>query len=129
MKVLTLLAPDDLQMVTLPGAVSIGPKLNLGPVGPPLTITTNAVTISTSYHKLLASGTTAQRSLRTINGGVEGDVLVLRKDSTSVGDPIIDDNAGNIQSAGNFTLTSERDMIMFLYDGSFWCEMARSNNA
>jgi len=131
MQLLTIQAPDDFKVVTVPNIAVIGDKLNLGPIGAALVVTTNAVTITASYHQLQATGTAAQRSLRVINGGVEGDILVLRKDSTSPGDVIIDDNAvgGNIQSAGDFTLTNEKDMIAFIFDGTSWCELSRSNNA
>ncbi len=55
--------------------------------------------------------------------------MIFQRAASSAGDPIIDDNAGNIQSAGNFTLNNERDKIVLIFDGAFWCELSRSNNA
>lgn len=125
MKLLQLLAPDELRQVD---TVALGPKLNLGSP-PALTVTTNAVTITNSWHQLSASGTSSQRQLRTINGGVTGDLLILTKAASSPGDVVIDDNVGNIQASGDFTLSNPADTIMFLFDGSQWIELGRSNNA
>ncbi|MEX0827570.1 MAG: hypothetical protein WD005_01320 [Haliea sp.] len=127
-KLLSLLAPDELKQLDV--VAFVGPVFNLGTAGgSALVVTANTVTMSRTFHRLSATGTTVQRSLRTINGGTEGDVLVLRKDADSLGNIIIDDAAGNIQSAGNFTLTSPKDLIAFLFDGTDWCELCRSNNA
>ena len=95
-----------------------------------LTLTANTIAVSRAWHSVnAASGTAAQRSLRIINGGCIGQFLILQKDGTSPGVVVIDDNAGNIQSAGNFTLTNVKDKIGFLFDGTHWCELFRSNNA
>jgi len=127
-KLLSLLAPDELKQLDV--VAFVGPMLNLGTAGgTALPVTTNQITVTRTFQRITASGTTAQRQLRTINGGTEGDLLVLRKDAASLGDPIIDDNVGNIQAAGDFTLTSPKDMIVFLHDGTHWCELCRSNNA
>ena len=120
-------SPDDFKVLNV--TAFIGDKLNIGSAGAPLTVVSNTVTMTRSFHSLVASGTTTLRSLRTINGGLEGDILILRLDATSPQPAIIDDNSGNIQSAGNFTLSSPKDLIAFLYDGTDWCEIARSNNA
>ena len=119
--------PDDFKVLNV--TAFVGDKLNIGSAGAPLTVTSNAISITRSFHSLVASGTTAQRQLRTINGGLEGDILVLRLDATSPQPTIIDDNNGNIQSAGDFTLSNPKDLIAFLYDGTDWCELCRSNNA
>lgn len=99
-------------------------------IDPPslLNLAVNAVFVTRSWHSVSATGTRAQRSLRTIAGGTAGDLLVLQKDAASPGNVIIDDNAGNIQSAGNFKLNKPKDKIAFIYDGTSWCELFRSNN-
>jgi hypothetical protein len=127
-KLLTILAPDEFKVVTVPNVVSVGSKLNLGEVGSALTLTANAITITSSYHQVTCTGTAAQRSLRTINGGAEGDVLVLK---VAVGSDamIVDDSVGNIQCAGDFTMNSPSDTIVLLYDGAVWMELCRSNNS
>ena len=128
MKLLQLLSPTtgDLKQVD---TVALGPKLNLGSPGTALTITSTTITITQSWHQVTASGNQTARTIRTINGGVEGDILLLSKDPTSPGDVIVDDNSGNIQCAGNFTLTNLADKIGFIYHGTQWCELFRANNA
>ena len=120
-------SPDDFKVLNV--TAFVGNFLNIGSPGSALTLTANAITVTRSWHNVSASGTNAQRSLRTINGGSVGDVLVLQVDPASPGTVIVDDNAGNIQCAGNFTLSHEKDKIAFLYDGTHWCELFRSNNA
>ncbi|MEX0827565.1 MAG: hypothetical protein WD005_01295 [Haliea sp.] len=127
-KLLSLLAPDEFKQLDV--VAFVGPMLNLGTAGgSALAIVTNAITVTRTFNRLTASGTQAQRSLRTINGGSEGDLIILRKDAASPGGVIIDDNQGNIQSAGDFTLTSPFDLIALLFHGTHWCELCRSNNA
>lgn len=102
---------------------------NIGALVPPLQISSNTITVSQSWHQVIAVGTVTERSLRRINGGVEGDVLVLQRSLVSPGDVIIDDGVNNIESNGDFTLTSDKDTIGFVFDGADWCELFRSNNA
>lgn len=64
---------------------------NLGPAVV-LTIDTDEVTISQSYHKIAAESGTAD-DLVTINGGVDGDVIILIADT---GDTITITETGNI---------------------------------
>lgn len=99
------------------------------PVVAPLV--SNAITVSRTWMRINApAGTTAQRSLRTINGGEEGSLLILERDPLSAGNPIVDNTAsGNIRSMGNFTFADPFDKMLFLFDGSFWCELSRSNNS
>lgn len=118
MRILSLLSPDELLASR---------RLNLDPPVL-LTVNANSVTMSQSWHRLSASGTSAQRRLNTINGGESGDFLLLEKDGSSPDNPIIEDEAGNILSAGNFTLNSTRDKIAFIFNGTNWVELFRSNN-
>lgn len=119
--------PEDFKVLNV--TAFVGNFLNIGSPGTALILTGNTVTVTRSWHNISATGTNAQRSLRTINGGSVGDVLVLQVDPASPGTVIIDDNSGNIQSAGNFTLSNVKDKIGLIYDGTDWCELFRSNNA
>jgi len=105
---------------------------------PPCPVVLNTILVSGTWHSITASGTNAQRTVSSIycalgppNSALSGRHIILQKDVTSPGDVIIGDNnvGGNIQSAGNFTLTSEKDKIGFIFDGTHWCELFRSNNA
>lgn len=93
-----------------------------------LILSANAITITQLWHRVSATGTLAQRSVRTINGGVVGQLLILEADPASPDDPVIDDNAGNIRSAGDFVISSVKHKIGFIYDGTEWCELFRSYN-
>lgn len=99
-------------------------KLNLGQVVP-LNLVAGAITITGSYHSIF---TAATANLNTINGGVEGDVLVIRISTTSA-DVSPRDNTGNLRLAGNFTLSDPADTLVMLFDGANWIELFRSNNA
>jgi hypothetical protein len=92
-------------------------------------VVSNAITVIQTNHRVTATGTQLERTLQTIAGGFAGSLLILSKDATSSGDVIIDDAAGNIRCAGNFTLTHPDDKIGFLFDGTNWCELFRSNNS
>jgi signal peptidase I len=98
-------------------------KLNLGPVVP-LTVVANAITVSGSYH-FITSATTV--NLTKVNGGVEGDIVVLRG---AVGSVVITatDNTANLRLAGNFLINNPTDTMVLLFDGTNWLELARSNN-
>jgi hypothetical protein len=99
-------------------------KLNLGPALP-LTMVAGVVTITGSYHSIF---TAATANLNSINGGVEGDLLVIRPSAGS-GDISARDNTGNLRLAGNFTLSDPADTMVLLFDGANWIELARANNA
>ena len=92
-----------------------------------LTIATAAITVTKSFHRIEGEGAAAD-TLSTINGGVEGDVLVLRSNTTA--NDITIDEAGNIilNTAGSFILTDVQDTIVFIFDGSNWLEISRSDN-
>jgi hypothetical protein len=102
-------------------------RLNLGVIGDAVPVLLNTITMTQSRHQLFATGTAAQRTLRTIFGGVEGDILILQISPLSSA-CILDDNTGNLRLAGDFTLTNPRDKIVLLFDDPDWHELVRSNN-
>jgi len=91
-----------------------------------LTIAGGAITITGSYHKVMAPG--SPTDLNTINGGVAGQILILESNE-DVTDIVVKDNAGNIQLEGNAdcTLAVTRQKIYLFYDPtlSLWLEMSR----
>jgi hypothetical protein len=98
-------------------------KLNLGPVSQ-LTVVSSTVTITGSYHSIFSA---ANANLTTINGGGEGDVLVIRGAATG-GDIAVKDAIGNLLLAGNNTFSDKSDTMVLLHDGANWIELFRSNN-
>lgn len=93
-----------------------------------LTIAAGVVTATRNYHPIDTEGAAATDDLTTINGGYTGQILVLRAANSSR-DVVCKDGTGNLQLAGDFTLTNIQDRIVLLFDGSNWVELSRSDNA
>ena len=100
---------------------------NLG-TGSELTIASGAVTVTQGFHTIDTESDAATDDLDTINGGLTGDVIVL-KSAADARDPTLKDGTGNLALAGDFTLSDTDDTIMLIYDGTSWCEISRSDNA
>lgn len=73
-------------------------------------------------------GLAATDYLDTINGGYDGQILILRSNN-SARDVVVKDGTGNIRTSGDMTLSHIDDRIVLIFDGSNWCEMSRSDNA
>lgn len=103
--------------------------LNFGPVST-LTIATGAVTATQTRHDIDTEASTSTDSLVTVNGGVDGDLLILHV-ANATRHVICTDNTGNLQLAGgaNFTLTNQSDTLVLMYDGTNWVEISRSDNS
>ncbi len=72
-------------------------------------------------------GAAGTDDLDTINGGVNGDMIICVASNTAR-DVVFKDDTGNLRLAGDFTLDSAFDTITLLKVGSDWLEMSRSNN-
>lgn len=117
----------DVQRLQPPDRLDLG-RLNLGTVGPTLTVTANAVTVSASIHPVFSNSSTASvRRIQNINGGVAGDILIIKGAASSL-TVVLRDNEGNLKLAGDFSIDALYDTIVLVYDGSFWIELCRSNN-
>jgi len=108
--------------------------LNIG-VATLVTLDTNGdFTISNSYMKVVPFGGVGATDdgIRNINGGNEGDVIVLRAATTASDsiDQITVTDTGNIVLAGaaDFVMDTVNDTITLIYDGSSWLELSRSGN-
>ena len=97
--------------------------------GGELTIAGGVITINSSYHNVDTEASAASDDLDTINGGTDGQRLIL-KANASTRTVVIKDTSGNIQIAGDFSLTNQADFIELIYDvgTSFWYELSRSDN-
>lgn len=109
----------------------VGTKLILTR-GATLTIASGVITATNSYHIVDTEGGAASDDLDTINGGVDGEILIIRTASTAR-DIVIKNGTGNIILAGgaDITLTNLRDKITLIYDSiaAQWTEIAFSDNA
>jgi hypothetical protein len=109
-------APSD----TIAGFLGLGEPTTL-------TIASGAVTATRSHHAIDTESAASTDNLDTINGGVDGDILVL-KSVTGSRDTTLRDGNDNLKLAGNFTLTSSFDRIGLIYRSGNWVELFRSNN-
>lgn len=73
------------------------------------------------------TGTTDE--LDTINGGQDGDLLIVRS-VNSGRDVTLKDGTGNLEIGSDFTLATTADRIMLTYDGTLvkWVQISRSTN-
>lgn len=93
-----------------------------------LTVTSDAITPTLSFHSLGTEGGAGTDDLDTITGRVNGQWLVL-KSNDSDEDVTLKDAIGNLQLAGDFTLSHFHDTITLIFLSSFWYEISRSDNA
>jgi len=98
---------------------------------PTLTIVSGVITITeeVGYVALDTEAAAATDDLTTINGGSDGQILVLRSLSSSR-DPTIKHNLGNIRLAAgaDFALASVLYRMVLMYDSSTpgWVELSRA---
>jgi len=104
--------------------------------GSPVASGDGYITATKGYHKiattlaLINSILTTVDTLIQINGGVTGMILILQAQDN--GTLSIEEKLtpGNIKlSTSPFTLDSSYDTITLIYNGEYWCEISRSNNA
>jgi hypothetical protein len=84
-------------------------------------------TATTSFFRVAAESGIAD-NLSTINGGSEGDVIIIKSDT---GDTITVNEAGNIRCVGTSrTLDDPADKMELIYDAaiSLWCEVSQAGN-
>lgn len=103
------------------------PILNLGT---PTLLTMTAAGVITrvrSNHIVDTFGGAASQDLVTINGGVEGDILLIRaaNDARTV---VVKDGTGNILMPADMTLDNDEDIELLYFDGTNWLEITGSSN-
>lgn len=85
-----------------------------------LTIATGVVTKTKAFHKIDTEANAASDDLDTINGGSEGDILLLRADN-AVRTIVLKDGADNLDLDGaDITLDGITKWVMLGYDGTSW---------
>ncbi len=92
-----------------------------------LTIASGVVTATQTYHKIDTESDGATDDLDTINGGSEGDILVLRAEHTDRS-VVLKDATGNLQLSGHLTLDNTQDTAVLVYDGSNWLEITHADS-
>lgn len=95
--------------------------------GGDLTISSGEITVTHSKHLIDTEGAAASDDLDTINGGINGQTLILQpvNSSRSV---VVKDGTGNLRLNGDFTLDHTQDSMVLIYSNPNWVELARSDN-
>ncbi len=94
-----------------------------------LTIATGVVTAVRSFHSIDTQDDDATDDLVTINGGVEGDILVIHA-ANSTRTVVVKDGSGNVFLEGDFSMDHNQDRLSLLQGTSGnWFETGRSSNA
>lgn len=92
------------------------------------TISGGVITLNSAFQAVDTESAAATDDLDTINGGTNGQLLILRA-ANSARTVVVKDGTGNIQCAGDMSLDNAQDTITLLYDvAGYWVELARSNN-
>lgn len=119
--------------VTLSGAWSLASSNTIHPLrlprGTTKTIASGVITVDRGYHRVDTEGAAATDDLDTINGGSDGQFLVLASVSNAR-DVVCKDNTGNMQLAGDMTLANSQDTLTLFYNTALskWVELSRSTN-
>jgi pectate lyase len=103
------------------------------PLGSNLIVASAEITVPSNgvYFSVDTEGAAATDDLETINGGVDGRMIILRSYLTAQA-VTIKDNVGNIRMAGgDFTFTSTTNRITLMFDASLgvsgiWYEISRA---
>jgi hypothetical protein len=105
------------------------PRFNLSEQGGSLKISSGAITVTDSVHRIDTEGLASTDTLKTINGGRPGQLLIL-KSVSDARDITVEDATGNIFLNGDFTFTRTQDVLMLMYDAlaSGWVELSRADN-
>lgn len=106
----------DTELYNLEQGDSAFTQLSVGSAGQ-ITIATGAVTVTRSFHKVENEGAASTDTLDTINGGAEGDVLVLIPNNTS-NTTTVSNGTGNIYTADGsaFSLTGRKTFSAICVD-------------
>lgn len=112
---IALAVPQNTINVEARGDLSISGLLNLPSAGD-LTLSSGTITVTGSSHRIDTQGSTATDTLQWINGGVDGDIIILS--TVSGARDIVIRGEGNIIVPGiSITLNGAYDTVMFRYSG------------
>ena len=91
-----------------------------------LTISSGAITVTGNYHIVDTEADAASDDLDTINGGSDGDLLMLQT-ADNTRDVTVKDLTGNINLAEDVVLLNKASKLLLIYNGatSQWNEVVR----
>lgn len=92
-----------------------------------LTISSGAITVTGSLHYVDTQSDAATDDLDTINGGDDGDILILQS-AASARDVVVKNGTGNIDCGSDRTLNTSDDKIMFVKRSANWQMISFADN-
>ncbi|MDA0780684.1 MAG: hypothetical protein PQ612_06080 [Rickettsiales bacterium] len=121
------LATQDSDNVSITGGnVAVSGFLNIG-AAINKTISSGAISISSSNIIVDTESAAASDDLDTITGGTEGDTVCLRALS-SARTVVVKNGTGNIWLGADFSLDNLLDSIKLIKQGSIWLRYSSANN-
>src|SRR5690606_3583259 len=95
--------------------------------GGEVTIASGEITATASHHRVDTESDAASDDLDTINGGEDGDILVLQPQDSSR-TVVAKDGTGNLQLAGDFAMAGDQATLVLQYHAaqSEWVELSRT---
>jgi len=91
-----------------------------------LTISSGAITVAQSHHRVDTESDAASDDLDTINGGSEGQVIAIRAEHADR-TVVLKDGTGNLDLGGDVYLTDTDQYVVLIYDGTSWQPVAVPN--
>ena len=91
-----------------------------------IVISGGVITVTNTFHSVRVE-TGSSDDLDTINGGVDGQILIIRPYDNN--DIVLKNNADNIlcNGANDITLNTSQDIAMLIYQSDTWIQLFYSN--
>jgi len=92
-----------------------------------LTISSGVITITGSLHTVDTQGDASSDDLTTINGGKEGQLLIIKAAHTAR-TVVLKNASANIACGSDFSLDSIYDMAILIFIGNKWLALSLQSN-
>lgn len=92
-----------------------------------VSISGGVISVSQTFVSVDTEADAASDDLNTINGGTEGNLLIVIAENAAR-TVVLKDGTGNLKLAGDCTLDNSEDTVTLIKTGLNWQELTRSNN-
>jgi len=123
---------DDMFKVDTGGEVTTAGSINAGgffnaTADTEVTISGGAITVTKSFHNVDTENDDATDNLETINGGTDGDILVLKPNDTGR-TVVVKNGVGNIICGADIPMDNVNDTVTLINGGTNWLLLSSSDN-
>ncbi len=101
-----------------------------------LTIASGVIAVTQTYHSIIVQGGAGggNDQLDTATGGSEGDILILKSNTSGGSDTVtVANGTGSdtfiLAGGANFVFDHIDDRLMCIHNGTEWVELSRSSNS